>query len=27
MPTQSIPGDVPPPAEFTTTDESDDLPF
>jgi hypothetical protein len=27
MPTQSIPGDVPPPPEFTTTDESDDLPF
>ncbi len=26
-PTQSIPGDVPPPPEFTTTDESDDLPF
>lgn len=26
-PAQSIPGDVPPPPEFTTTDESDDLPF
>lgn len=26
-PTQSNPGDVPPPPEFTTTDESDDLPF
>ena len=27
MPTQSIPGDVLPPREFTNTDESDDLPF
>ncbi len=27
MPSQSMPGDVPPPPEFTTTDESDDLPF
>ncbi len=24
---QTIPGDVPPPPEFTSTDESDDLPF
>lgn len=27
MSTQAIPGDVPPPPEFTVADESDDLPF